>query len=89
MRWKLKAIRREENIDQDQGLNRMIATSREEADRGQDLPRKEGKDTGREKSMRIRSTETNVDMISIVRTSIEADMKATVIDLPLFPITTH
>lgn len=89
MRLKLKAIRREESIDLDQGLNHMIATSREEADRGQDLPRKRGKDTGREKSMRILSTETSVDTTSIARTSIEADTKAAVIDLPLFPITTH
>lgn len=86
MKLKLKAIRREGSIDQDQDLNHMIATNTEEADQGQDHPLKGEKEIEREKDMRIQSTEMSEGMTSIARTSIEADMKVTVIDLPLLPI---
>lgn len=63
----------------------MIGISTEEADHDQDLLLKEEKDNERGRDMRTLSTEMSEDMISIARTSIEADMKVTVIDLSLFP----
>lgn len=63
----------------------MIGISTEEADHDQDLLLKEEKDNERGRDMRTLSTERSEDMISIARTSIEADMQVTVIDLSLFP----
>lgn len=62
----------------------MIVINTGEADHDRDLLLKGEKDIERGREMRTLSIETSEGMTSIARTSIEAGMKVTVIDLPLF-----